>query len=269
MKLRLKRSWLLLLGLMVGLAVAIAAYHIRFVRLLHPLESLIFVWEDGYQVWLDRQVTPHPLLLLPLALAGGLMASLSPCILALLPLNLSYIGISDIRSRRAAFVQASLFVLGVATTLSLLGLFSGFAGAVMVQYRGYIHCAIGLLILLMGMNLLGLFQLRLPQAHLPLSAHPYGFGLTFALVASPCASPILFAVLGAAAATGSHLLSVLTMFSYAIGYTALIFLASLFTGFAKQTKKLLVYADTVLRLSGIALSLLGLYYLISGIAWIS
>ena len=91
-------------------------------------------------------------------------------------------------------------------------------------------------------------------------------GLTFALVSSPCASPVLFAVI-AAAATGSTLVSTLTMVSYGIGYTAVIFLASLFTGLVKQSRTLLSRSEWVIRLGSAALILAGSFYLVNGINW--
>jgi cytochrome c-type biogenesis protein len=57
----------------------------------------------------------------------------------MLPVNLSYIGTREIRSRQEALINAGLFVLGVMTTLILLGLFSSLAGAVTVQYQGYVR----------------------------------------------------------------------------------------------------------------------------------
>lgn len=54
----------------------------------HPLERAISIIENSYQQWLDRQDTNNPLVLLPLAFLGGVIASISPCILALLPVNL-------------------------------------------------------------------------------------------------------------------------------------------------------------------------------------
>lgn len=96
---------------------------------------------------------------------------------------------------------------------------------------------------------------------------PYGVGLTFALVSSPCASPVLFAALAAAAATGSQILGTLTMVSYAIGYTILIFLASLFTALAKQSKQLLKHSEGIIRFGSVALMITGIYYLIQGMRW--
>jgi len=233
-----------------------------------PIEQLISIVENRYQQWFSQQDTANPLVLLPLAFLGGVLASVSPCILALLPVNLSYIGTLKINSRWDAFTKAGMFVLGAVTILSLLGLASSFAGAVMVEYRGYINVVVGLIMTLMGLWLIGVIKLPLPTMNVNLpNAGPYGVGLTFALVSSPCASPVLFAVLAAAAATGSQLLGTLTMVSYAIGYTILIFLASLFTGLAKQSKQLLQHSEGIIRFGSVALMITGAYYLFTGTQW--
>ena len=239
-------------------------------QLSRPLEVWIGVVENRDQRWFDTQNTANPLILLPLAFGGGLLASVSPCILALLPVNLSYIGTLQFTSRRDAVVKAGQFVLGAVTILSLFGLVSSFAGAVLIDYRGYFNLAVGLLMALMGLVLAGVLHLPLPQLQLdtPITG-PYGVGLGFALVSSPCASPVLFAVLAAAAASGSQGLAVLTMVSYALGYTALIFLASLFTGLAKSSRRLLQHADGIVRLGSFALIVTGIYYLWIGIRWFS
>ncbi|MEQ9552017.1 MAG: cytochrome c biogenesis CcdA family protein [Coleofasciculus sp. G3-WIS-01] len=234
----------------------------------HPIERAISLVENRYQQWFDQQDTANPLVLLPLAFIGGLLASVSPCILAMLPVNLSYIGTLNIKSRWDAFTKAGLFVLGAVTILSLFGLVSSFAGAVMVEYRGYINVVVGVIMAVMGLWLMGVVKLPLPQMDVNLpQAGPYGVGLTFALVSSPCASPVLFAVLAAAAASGSQLLGTLTMVSYALGYTMLIFLASLFTGLAKQSKQLLKHSEAIIHFGSVALILTGAYYLFTGTQW--
>jgi cytochrome c-type biogenesis protein len=187
----------------------------------------------------------------------------------LLPVNLSYIGTLKIKSRWDAFAKAGAFVLGAVTILSLFGLVSSFAGAVMVEYRGYINIAVGMIMAVMGLWLVGVIKIPLPAMNVPVpkAFGPYGVGLTFALVSSPCASPVLFAVLAAAAASGSQLLGALTMVFYALGYTLLIFLSSLFTGLAKQSRGLLQHSEGIIRLGSLALILTGLYYLVTGTQW--
>ncbi len=162
---------------------------------------------------------------------------------------------------------------------------------VLIRFRGYFHVLVGMIILVMGLSLAGIICLPLPpqrfvQVAGPLEgkhgktpallvgrirallAGPYGVGLTFALVSSPCTSPVMFAVLAAGAATGSQGLDVLTMVSYALGYTAIIFLASLFTGLAKQTRGLLKHSETIVHFASLVMLLVGGFYLVDGSRWI-
>lgn len=258
-------------------------------------EQFAFWIGENYDRWFSQQTVNNPLLLIGFAFMGGLVASVSPCILSLLPVNLSYIGTREITSRQDAFRKAGAFVLGVVTVLSLLGLFSSLATFVLVQYRGYFFILVGTVIVLMGLHLAGILKFSLPQIpfltpsqpdtetvkqsaintskpiHHPvrsLLTGPYGVGLTFALVSSPCTSPIMISVLTAAAATGSQLQSTATMVSYALGYSAVIFLASLFTGLAKQTRQLLVHSDTITRIASVVLLIIGLIYLMNGGYWV-
>jgi cytochrome c-type biogenesis protein len=263
---KIAKAPLLLYGALALVVLVVALVNIG------PVSSGIEHWVttlgNDYQKWFSSQDTTNPFVLLPLSFAGGLIASVSPCILALLPVNLSYIGTRKITSRWNAFVKAGSFVLGAVTVLSLFGLFSSFAGLVIVEYKGYINIAVGLIIFWMGLSLLEIIRLPLPQVDLDLPiAGPYGVGFTFALVSSPCASPVLFAVLAAAGASGSQLIGTLAMASYALGYTAVIFFSSLFTGLAKQANNLLEYSETIVRVGSIALLLTGAYYVVTGGIW--
>lgn len=235
------------------------------------IENRIAEAEQAYTTWVNLDfLEANAWLLIPAAFAGGLIASLSPCILALLPANLSYIGTLNPASRWEAFRNASMFVMGVVVILSLFGLLSSFAGAVVVDYKGYVHIMVGLASIILALGLLGMFKVRVPEGakELPRGAAPFVVGTTFALVTSPCASPVLFAMLGSAGATGKLLFSVATMISYALGYTAVVFISSMLTGFAKQVGRLRNYAQTINRGAGVLLVMVGIYYLLAGVLWI-
>jgi cytochrome c-type biogenesis protein len=262
----ISKKWLIYFGLgLVAMFVVIQLGPI----ISQPVEQLVSGLEGNYQKWFKLQDTSNPIVLIVLAFLGGLLASISPCILGMLPVNLSYIGTLKIKSRWDAFTQASLFVLGAVTVLSLVGFFASLIGAFTVEYKGHLNIAVGLIMTLMGLWLIGIINIPLPTTNIPIpkAAGSYGVGFTFALVSSPCASPVLFAVLTAAAASGSQALGMLTMVSYALGYTMLIFLASLFTGLAKQSKKLLQHSEIVIRFGSVALIMTGIYYLFAGAKW--
>lgn len=231
-------------------------------------KSASLEWGVRYQQWFEGQHPHHRGLLVALSFLGGLIASISPCILSLLPLNLSYIGTREISSRREALIKASGFVLGVVTVLSVFGVFSSLAGMVLIQFRGYVQVIVGAIVCLMGVSLLGVIRLPLPPvpSNFPLKSS-YGVGVTFGLVSSPCSSPILFAVLAAGGATGSQIWSVLATIGFALGYTAVIFLASVFTGLVKQSRRLLTFSETIVKASSIILIAIGGYYIFDGIRW--
>jgi len=210
---------------------------------------------------------PFPLLIL-LSFGGGLAASLTPCVLPIIPLYLTYIGVTEVSSKFDALRKALLFCLGSALIFSLMGLFASFASFIMIEYRGYVHILIGVFILLMSLFVLEIISLPLPQfiKNVP-SSGPFVVGIAFALVSSPCASPILFAVLAMSSTAGSFLNSSLIMIAYSIGYTGLIFLTSLFAGLIKQLDFFKKHNKIVSIVSSIILVLLGVFYLYSGIRW--
>ena len=208
-----------------------------------------------------------PVLIL-LAFGGGLAASLTPCVLPLIPLYLTYIGVTEISSKADALKKSSLFCLGAGIVFSLMGLFASFASFIMVEFRGYVHIVIGVFIILMCLFVLEIIKLPLPQfiRNIP-EGGPFIIGLAFALVSSPCASPILFAVLAMSSTAGSALGGSLIMIAYSIGYTGLIFITSLFAGVVKQLSFFKQNSKIVSIVSSIILGLLGIYYLYSGIRW--
>lgn len=279
------RRWRWWVGTIVAVVLLILASHwFGDSALLSAIEDVSLSIGEGYNRWFGQRSPTgrgQPFMLLGLSFLGGVAASISPCILSMLPINLSYIGTCHITSRRDALLKALAFVLGVVLVLSLLGLFSGLASIVLVGFKGYVQVAVGAIVIAMALSLAGWIRLPLPQAWLqgaPLPqpsqawhrriSGPFCVGLTFALVSSPCSSPILIAVLAAAAASGSQLQSWLAMVCYALGYTAILFLASLFTGLVKQSRGLLVRSEAVMSLASFSLLAVGGFYLVSGGRWI-
>ena len=266
-----KFSGWFLFGLLFGVTIVVilASQLFSEYSITEAIDNFVLEIGDRYQQWFTEQNTNNPLILFSLSFAGGLIASISPCILSLLPINLTYIGTREIKSRWDAFGKAGAFVLGVVTMLSLFGILSSFATIILLKYRGFVQLTVGAIVILMALSLLGIIRLPLPKTNFKIPiAGAYGVGLTFALVSSPCTSPIMFAVLAAASATGSQFQTTLAMVFYAIGYTAVIFFASLFAGLAKQTRSLLKYSEKITHIGSLALIIVGAYYLIDGISWI-
>lgn len=197
--------------------------------------------------------------LYPIAFGGGLVASISPCILGMLPLNLSYIGASKLTSRVAALRVASMFVLGVIAVNVALGLVSSLFFTLFVQYRAPVNIGVGALTIIMGLWMAGLVQLPTPQigTRIPPGGGSFLVGVVFALIASPCASPILVFMLGAVSLAGSPIRAIGAMTLYAVGYTLVLFLASLFAAVASASRRVLAHSGLVSRIAAGLLIVIG------------
>lgn len=234
------------------------------------MENLLSNFEQLVSHFLQtNQSLPFPSLV-SLAFLGGLAASLTPCVLPMMPLYLGYIGATNITSKVDVLKKTSLFCLGSALIFSLMGLFASFANFVIVEFRGYVHVAIGLLLLFMALSVIEVIKMPLPQfiKNIP-EGGPFIVGLAFASISSPCASPILFAVLAMSSTAGSFLKGTSIMVAYSIGYTGLIFVTGLFAGFVKRLNFFKRHSKIVSIISSIVLVVLGALYIYSGIKWFS
>lgn len=265
--------WSSRLALLVFLAGAAAMV----VILAGPIESVVLSISQSYANWLTRSTgsSGWAVLSLPLlAFGGGLIASVSPCVLALLPVQLSYLGAQQ--QQRPNPGKVVQFSLGVVTAYSILGLFTSFAGALIIDHRSGLFIAAGVMVIVMALQLKG-WGPRLPWHRLNLGAFPgmgwiqalpsgpFLIGLTFALVTSPCASPVLAAVLSAAAAAGSPPLAVAAMVLYSIGYSMVILLAGLGVELGALRRRLLERGDQISGISAIVLLAFGAAYLWTGL----
>lgn len=212
-----------------------------------------------------RYFLESPVLVLPLVYVLGIITSLSPCILSLLPVLLGYIGGYG-ENRKKSFVMASFFVLGLGITFAVLGLLASYLGTIFGQVGPFWFILAAFIAILMGFHLLGIIHLSFPGLkRLPFKAtSPLGallVGLTFGLVASPCATPVLAAILTFVAAQQRLFYGGLLLFVYGVGQGTPLILLGSFAGLLKELPYLQARSKYFSYFSGTVLLLLGLYLL--------
>jgi cytochrome c-type biogenesis protein len=206
---------------------------------------------------------PGPLTL-ALVFAGGLLTSLGPCSLSLLPVTLAYLAGFDTREARP-WLRSLSFSGGIVASLVLLGLASGWLGRLYGQVPGLIPSLVAVLAVVMGLNLLGLLPLRLPSGpdpelwrrRVPAPLAPLAAGLAFGLAASPCTTPVLAVLLAWIAQAGDPLAGMVLLTSFAAGQVMPLLLAGTAAAWVPRLLALRALGQWVPPISGMVLLITG------------
>ena len=177
---------------------------------------------------------------IPVAFLAGLLSFLSPCVLPLVPSYLAYVSGSS-RGRAGVFRNSLLFVLGFSLVFIALGASASLLGGLLLESRGLLIRAGGVLVILFGLMLLGAFRIPLLYRTAKLNyqgatSTPLGatlMGMSFAIGWTPCIGPALGAILTLAGASTTLTSGVSLLAVYASGL-ALPFLLSAFSVGALQ-----------------------------------
>ncbi len=204
-------------------------------------------------------------------LMAGLLTSLTPCMLSMLPITIGYIGGYETQTRAQAAIQSTWFSLGLATTLAGLGVLAAVLGKIYGQVGLGLPIVVSVIAILMGLNLLEALPLRLPSTggldwiskDLPSGVRAYLIGLTFGLVASPCSTPVLATILAWIAATKDPVLGSVLLLAYTVGYAAPLILAGTFTASIKKLLELRRWSGWITPVSGVLLVGFGVFSLLS------
>ena len=204
------------------------------------------------------------LLFLLISFLGGVLASISPCSLGILPLIIGYVGGYSDNDKKKTFIQLCSFVLGLGIILTLIGIICALTGSVFSSFGGvYFILFLASLILVLGLNLLGIVDInfapvikKIPKNDkASLFLYPLLIGMLFALSSSPCSTPILAGIMSFAVLSKNLLLASLMLFLFSIGQGIIIILAGVFTTFLKGIKNISHISEILMKISGILLIL--------------
>ena len=211
---------------------------------------------------------PGPLTIF-LVFTAGLLTSLGPCSLSLLPITIAYVG----GTKNNKFKLIS-FSGGVIFSLITLGALSGFLGKIYGQLPSYYASLVALIAIIMGLNLLGILKFQLPNGpdlqfmedKVPSIITPFVIGGAFGLASSPCITPVLATLLAWVSQAKNPAISIIFLFFFGLGQVTPLILAGATTENLKQFLELRKYSQIIPILSGIFLVSIGILNLISN--WI-
>lgn len=199
---------------------------------------------------------------------GGLIASISPCSLAMLPIIVGYVGGYSKEKPLKTLAQMLAFILGTAVIFTLIGIICAVTGKVFISFFGsYFGLIIASFLIVMGLKLMNILDFEIPVfvKAFPKNTgkfaflYPFIIGMVFALAGTPCSTPILAGIMAFASVSENILLAMLMLFLFAIGQGLILVIAGVFTSSIKNTSTFVKISETLLKISGLLLVVSGLY----------
>jgi cytochrome c biogenesis protein CcdA len=200
---------------------------------------------------------------------GGVVSASSPCVLAIIPLVIGFVGGYSEGNKKKAILYSLVFALGLSVTFTILGAIASLVGGLFGDVGKFWYFLAAGVAIVMGLYLAGVLKFTLPQPVTLKTKHrgilgAFLLGLLFGAVSSPCATPVLAVILAFVASKAKIFYGTSLLFVYAIGHCALIILAGVFTGFVEnyaKSKGISNFSAITKKVSGVLIFLAGLYIL--------
>jgi cytochrome c-type biogenesis protein len=205
-----------------------------------------------------------------LVFAGGVVTSIGPCNITMIPLIIGFIGGSRDLSRQRSFSIALVFTIGLSITFVLLGMVAALVGGLLGGSTRIWYYMVAAVCILIGLQMTGILNINLPSwfGGLREKIRTKGLlgalllGLVSGLVASQCATPVLAAILTYVMAQKTGILyGAALLFLYALGRGVPIILAGTFAGVLKSFNSIGRWSETIEKVSGVLIILVGFYFL--------
>ena len=222
-----------------------------------------------------------------LAFLAGLASFLSPCVFALVPAYVSYLGgraaggENRPGDRFVTFTHGLAFVLGFSVVFISLGITASALGSVLYGMRDWVARIGGIVVIIFGLHMTGLFRIGFLEYDLRVyydghSKYTRGYitsflmGVFFSAGWSPCVGPVLGSILTLAIGGGSFALGVKLLSAYSAGLAIPFLIAALSIGWIftilRRHGKVIRYVEVGF---GVVLIIVGLMLLFNVFQWIS
>ena len=151
----------------------------------------------------------------------GLMSFVSPCMLPLLPVYVSYFA-GNANQKRANLYRALAFVLGFTLVFSLMGLFAGTLGSLLLRSQRWVSVFCGLVVILFGLSYLEIIPLPFFKG-MSSGRSVTGifsamlFGIIYSVSLTPCVGAFLGSALMLASSSGTAMQGLLLLICYSLG----------------------------------------------------
>ena len=197
----------------------------------------------------------------------GIASFISPCVLPLLPIYISYFAGSK-QEKRKAVINATAFVIGFSIVFILLAIVSNRLGRTIIEYAGFIKILFGIIIIILGLNYMEILKFDIFSKFKKTNADVKNlnfirsilFWILFSVSMTPCIGTFLSSALLLIASKESLLEGLILITLYCVGLGIPFIISAGLIDKLKSTFSFIKKHFLVVKIiSGLTLIIMGIY----------
>ena len=158
-----------------------------------------------------------------IAFLEGIITFISPCLLPMIPLYVSYFAGGKERNTKKTIKNALGFIFGFTIVFVLMGALAGTFGQLLTEYKRIVDVVTGLVVIFFGLNFLGVLKINIFKGSKKTKTDNLGFfssmvfGMVFSIGWTPCVGAFLGSALMLAASQGHVIEGIVMLLCYSLG----------------------------------------------------
>ncbi len=158
-----------------------------------------------------------------IAFLEGIITFISPCLLPMLPIYISYFAGGGERKTSKTLKNATGFIMGFTIIFVLMGALAGSFGQLLNKYNFIVNIITGLIVIFFGLNFIGVFKLNIFKGTQMAKTENLGFfssllfGIVFSIGWTPCVGAFLGSALMMATSQGKVVEGIIMLLLYSLG----------------------------------------------------
>lgn len=202
----------------------------------------------------------------------GLASFISPCVLPVIPIYISYFG-AESKSMKRSLINSLGFVSGFSIVFILMGVLAGTFGKFIHEYSNYVNIIFGIFLIIIGLNYMGVIFVKFLNKTKGMKQDNKNltfitsvlFGIIFSLSWTPCVGAFLSSALILASTVGSILKGTILLVLYSLGLAIPFIITTVFLEKMKITFDFIKkHYNIINKISGAILLLFGIWKFIEG-----
>jgi len=220
---------------------------------------------------LEKVFVESSFLGLGISFLAGVVASFSPCIYPLIPITLGIVGVGSATTRLKGLIISSIFVLGMATIYTTLGIIASLTGKFLWSFfiNPVTFIFLAAVLFFLGISTLADITINIPFFSFNYEASKnknlfsiFILGMVSSLGLIPCSFPVLGAILSLISLKQNILYGGSALFLFSLGFGTILIILGTFATLIKKLPKQGFWLMAIKKIVGVTLIIMGVYFLL-------